>query len=62
MVWIEQCQYVANVMSPPREKGGRELIERRKLSRDEVAGFLDRYPVDKVSTASSTPSCPSTRR
>lgn len=27
---------------------GREVIERRKLSTDEAAGFLDRYPVDKV--------------
>ena len=27
---------------------GREVIERRKLSTDEAAGFLDRYPFDKV--------------
>jgi hypothetical protein len=33
---------------------GREVIERRKLSTDEVAGFLDRYPVDKVAMESST--------
>jgi hypothetical protein len=33
---------------------GREVIERRKLSTDEVAGFLDRYPIDKVAIESST--------
>jgi hypothetical protein len=33
---------------------GREVIEGRKLSTDEVAGFLDRYPVDKVAIESST--------
>jgi hypothetical protein len=33
---------------------GREVIDRRKLSTDEVAGFLDRYPVDKVAIESST--------
>ena len=33
---------------------GREVIERKKLSTDEVAGFLDRYPVDKVAIESST--------
>ena len=33
---------------------GREVIERRKLSTDEMAGFLDRYPVDKVVIESST--------
>jgi hypothetical protein len=30
------------------------VVERRKLSTDEVAGFLDRYPVDKVAIESST--------
>ena len=33
---------------------GREVIEGRKLSTDEVAGFLDRCPVDKVAIESST--------
>jgi hypothetical protein len=33
---------------------GREVIERRKLSTDEAAGFLDRYPVDKVAMESFT--------
>ena len=37
---------------------GREAIERRKLSTDEVAGFLDRYPVDKVAMESSTSTVP----
>ena len=31
------------------------MAERRKLSTDEGAGFLDRYPVDKVTMESSTP-------
>ena len=30
------------------------MVKRRKLSTDEVAGFLDRYPVDKVAIESST--------
>jgi hypothetical protein len=30
------------------------VVKRRKLSTDEVAGFLDWYPVDKVAIESST--------
>ena len=33
---------------------GGEVIERRRLSPDEVAGFLDRYPIDEVAIESST--------
>ncbi len=43
----------ANMMSC-----GREAIERRKLSTDEMTGFLDRYPVDKVAMKLSTPIVP----
>jgi hypothetical protein len=37
---------------------GGEVIERRKLSTDEVAGFQGRYPVDKVAIESSTSIAP----
>jgi hypothetical protein len=31
-----------------------EVIEKRKLSNDEVAGFLGQYPIDRVAVESST--------
>jgi transposase len=33
---------------------GGEVVEKRKLSNDEVPSFLDRYPIDKVAMESST--------
>jgi len=33
---------------------GGEVVEKRKLSNDEVVSFLDRYPVDKVAMEAST--------
>jgi len=33
---------------------GGEVIEKRKLSNDEVVGFLGRYPIDRVAMESST--------
>jgi transposase len=33
---------------------GGKVIERRKLSNDEVAGFLNHYPIDRVAMESST--------
>jgi transposase len=33
---------------------GGEVVEKRKLSNDEVVGFLGRYPIDRVAMESST--------
>jgi hypothetical protein len=33
---------------------GGKVVDRRRLSNDEVVGFLDRYPIDKVAMESST--------
>jgi len=33
---------------------GGEIVEKRKLSNDEVVGFLGRYPINKVAMESST--------
>jgi len=42
-----------NVYATVMNYGG-EIVEKRKLSTDEVAGFLSRYPIDKVAMESST--------
>ena len=33
---------------------GGEVVDKRKLSNEEVVSFLDRYPIDKVAMESST--------
>jgi hypothetical protein len=33
---------------------GIEIVDKRKLTNDEVANFLSRYPIDKVAMESST--------
>jgi predicted RNase H-like nuclease (RuvC/YqgF family) len=33
---------------------GGEVVEKRKLSNDEVVNFLSQYPIDKVAMESST--------
>ena len=33
---------------------GGEIVDKRKLTNDEVANFLSRYPIDKVAMESST--------
>jgi len=33
---------------------GGEVVEKRKLTNDEVVNFLSRYPIDKVAMESST--------
>jgi transposase len=41
---------------------GGEVVEKRKLSNDEVANFLSRYPIDKVAMESSTSIVPIYRK
>jgi len=36
-----------NVYATLMSYGG-EVVDKRKLSNDEVVGFLDRYPIDRV--------------
>jgi hypothetical protein len=41
---------------------GREVVEKRKLSSDEVVSYLSRYPIDKVAMQSSTSILPIYRK